>query len=114
MIEFTQEPLSLALEHKLRRWLMLPEVNILRRVIIAECQVAQAAALAKALVAHPGDAKDLLMQDDLKQAARFSTFLEILDQTITRDKNLPFLIAKLKPTAIYGNDTNRTDEDQDS
>ena len=80
MIVLQKEPISIDSERKLRIWLSKPEANTLRRVITSECQFAQAAALQKALSARDGNASELLMQDDLRQAARFNTFLEILNE----------------------------------
>jgi hypothetical protein len=110
MIVLIREKLSPELERKLRLWLSKPEANILRRVVTAECQMSQAAALQKALSARDGNASELLMQDDLRQAARFNTFLEILNEIAAKPKESAFTTAKLQPPATinYGN---TTDED---
>ena len=106
MIVLSREKLSPDIERKLRRWLSSPEANTLRRVVTAECQFAQAAALQKALSAHDGNASELLMQDDLRQAARYNTFLEIFYELAAKPKESAFSTAKLQPTATinYGND----------
>jgi hypothetical protein len=110
MIVLQKEPISIDSERKLRIWLSKPEANTLRRVITSECQFAQAAALQKALSARDGNASELLMQDDLRQAARFNTFLEILNEIAAKPKESTFSTVKLQPPAIanYGN-TNEQD-----
>ena len=105
MIVLSREKLSPDIERKLRRWLSSPEANTLRRVVTAECQFAQAAALQKALSAHDGNASELLMQDDLRQAMRYHTFLEIFNELSAKPADTSFSVPKLQPPAIanYGN-----------
>jgi hypothetical protein len=74
-----------------------PEADILRRVIIAECQFAQASALQRALTAKPGSSSSLLMHDEMDEAARFSSFIEIFNVTASRPLDQHFMTAKLKP-----------------
>lgn len=102
----------MVLEQKLRKWLSQPEADILRRVVAARCEFLQAEALKKALHAIKGEAADLLQQDDMKQAARFDTFNQILTELSDQPKETPFQLAKKADTiTVHANITSTGPEE---
>ena len=112
VIQLTKERLSPGLEIKLRRWLALPEAITLMRVISSQCQFCQADALAKALTATKGDQNDLLLQDEMREAARFNDFLRIFTSMQQKPATESFQIAKMIQD-ITINTANTNDEDSE-
>ena len=95
MIELATERISPETESKLRAWLKHPECGTLSEVARDRCRLLQSSALDRALQAKPGEPADLLSQDDMRQAARYATFRDILAELVEQPKSEPFLTVKL-------------------
>jgi hypothetical protein len=106
MIELIRERLAAPQEAKLRQWLAKPEADLLRKVLAAECQFAQSAALQQALHAKSGDVSDLLSRAEMDTAAEYDTALKIIEAAITKPIEEHFHIARLKTTTDNANTTN--------
>lgn len=106
MIELIRERLAAPQEAKLRAWLSKPEADILRKVLSAGCQFAQAEALQKALHATAGDVSDLVSRAEMQTAAEFHTTLIIFDSIARQSATDPFHIARLKTATDNANTTN--------
>jgi hypothetical protein len=90
---------------KFRRWLAQSEAQTLRKIAAAQCQFYQAKALERALTAEKGDASDLLMRDEIREAAQWNDFVRILDLLSTKPEGEHFQIAKLQTPTNYANTT---------
>lgn len=105
MIELLRERLADPQEAKLRAWLAKPEADLLRKVIAAECQFAQADALQKALHAKTGDTNDLLSRAEMEAAGWFDTAMNVFNAIASRQPEEPFHIARLKTATDNANTT---------
>ena len=114
MIILQKEPISPDSERKFRRWLAQSEVQTLRKVVTAQCQFLQADALAKALSATSGDPSDLVLRDEMREAARWYDFAKILDDLCNTPPTEHFTIAKLTPTPTPNYDHTTQSDGTDS
>ena len=109
MIALEKRQLPLGQESKLRTWLSLPQANILRQVVTAQCQLLQAEALANAVNSEVGDQLELVSRSQMKSAARYAAFIEIFDSLAKLPADEHFYTAVL-PATTHANNTYGTED----
>jgi hypothetical protein len=102
MIELVAEPFPAGSQEKLRKWLAMPEANLLRKAVTARGQLHEAAALNLAIRSKPGQPGELLAQDDMREAQRYFEFLTIFNAISATSPPATFFTAKLNPTSNHG------------
>lgn len=101
MIELVTEPLPDAARATLRAWLTQGGADIAAKLCHARCQLRQAKALAEAVNGSGTDeTRSLVSSEAMRQAARYSTFIEVLQELAddAADKT-KLQTVKLKPYA---------------
>ena len=93
-MELIGEPIETDRAKKLREWMVRPEGHTLRLVIATKIRLAQEKAIASGMKADAGNAYAAKELMDLREAQRYQTFLNILDDLA--DPKTPLETIKLK------------------
>lgn len=97
MIEATPEPLLREQDKALRAWLNKTECATLKRVVDGKCKLAEIQAHLDAHKAMSGDANySLTSNDSMKQAHKYQTFLDVLEEITNQPPDELHQIVKLR------------------